>query len=77
MPRSGCGVFGDALNSLHAALDLDRNRPQAHFLLGTLLASDPAHREEALGHLRLAARSIPSAQAVLERVRTAMARQGQ
>ena len=38
-----------------------------------LLVADPARRDEALGHLELAARSMPAAQATLDRVRTLVA----
>ena len=61
---------GEALAALNASLKLDPYRPQAHYLLGALLASDPNRRAEALPHLELAARSMPAAQSLLERVRT-------
>ena len=60
----------EALAALNASLKLDPYRPQAHYLLGAMLASDPNRRAEALRHLELAARSMPAAQSLLERVRT-------
>ncbi len=61
----------EALSALDACLKLDPYRPQAHYLLGAILAPDPRHHAEALRHLQLAAPSIPGARAMLQRVQTA------
>jgi len=61
----------EALAALDACLKLDPYRPQAHYLLGAILAPDPRRHAEALRHLQLAAPSIPGARAMLQRVQTA------
>ena len=58
----------ESLGSLRAALRLDASYPQAHLILGTILAADARTRAEAIPHLERAAESIPSARATLERL---------
>jgi tetratricopeptide (TPR) repeat protein len=60
-----------AAESARAALRLDASYPQAHFLLGVLLARDRRTLPEALPHLERAAKVLPSAQTALELARKA------
>ena len=52
--------------SARAALRLDSGSPQAHLILGSILAVDPRTRAEAITHLERAAETLPSARATLE-----------
>jgi tetratricopeptide (TPR) repeat protein len=62
----------DALASVRAALRMDAGYPQAHLILGTILAADRRTLTEAIPHLERAAQSMPVAQGVLERAREAL-----
>lgn len=61
--------YDEAVEAVRAALRLDSAYAQAHFVLGVLLARQPATLREALPHLERAAQTIPSAQAALELAR--------
>ena len=61
--------FDDAMASARAALRLDSGYLQAHLILGSALARNPADRAEAIGHLELAAKKFSSARVNLERLR--------
>lgn len=58
-----------AAEAARAALRLDAHYPQAHYILGALLARDPQTVGEALSHLEQAAKTLPSAGSMLEAVR--------
>jgi tetratricopeptide (TPR) repeat protein len=62
-------LIPDAIASARAALRLDSGSPQAHLILGSLLARDPRTRVEAIPHLERAAETLPSARATLEILR--------
>jgi tetratricopeptide (TPR) repeat protein len=59
----------EATASARAALRLDSGSPQAHLILGSILAGDPRTRAEAIPHLERAAETLPSARAMLEKLR--------
>ena len=59
----------EAIASARAALHMDPSSPQAHLILGSILAGDPGARAEAIAHLERAAETLPSARALLERLR--------
>jgi tetratricopeptide (TPR) repeat protein len=61
----------EAAASARAALHLDSGSPQAHLILGSILAQDPRTRAESIPHLERAAATLPSARAMLEYVRRA------
>jgi tetratricopeptide (TPR) repeat protein len=63
--------YHDAIESARASLRLNAEYPQAHLVLGTLLAQDRGTLPEAIPHLEFAARSLPSAARILELVRKA------
>jgi len=60
-----------ALASARAALRLDSGSPQAHLILGSILAVDPRTRAESIPHLERAAETLPSARATLRQIRQA------
>jgi tetratricopeptide (TPR) repeat protein len=62
----------EAQATARAALRLDGGYPQAHLILGTILAGDKRTVAEAIPHLQRAAESIPSAQGTLNRAREAL-----
>lgn len=59
--------YGEGTRTAREALRLDPSYAQAHYLLGSFLVVD--RRPEGLRHLEAAARSMPAAQAELERAR--------
>jgi tetratricopeptide (TPR) repeat protein len=61
----------EAIATARAALRLDASSPQAHLILGSMLAMDPGTRAESIPHLELAAEALPSARSILEKVRQA------
>ena len=63
--------FPEAIASTRAALRLDSGAPQAHLILGSILAMDPRTRAESVPHLEHAAETLPSARAALEQLRRA------
>ena len=63
--------FPEAIASARAALRLDSGSPQAHLILGSLLAVDPCTRAESIPHLERAAETLPSARATLKQIRQA------
>lgn len=67
--QAALGQRADALESARNALTLDGAYAPAHYILGAMLANDPAKRPEAIEHLAYAARTIGSARAMLEKVR--------
>ena len=67
--QSRLNLIPEAIASARAALRLDSGSPQAHLILGSLLASDPRTRAESIPHLERAAETLPSARAILEKVR--------
>jgi tetratricopeptide (TPR) repeat protein len=62
----------EAIDSARAAVRLDSGSPQANLVLGTILAEDPRTRGESIPHLELAAETLPSARAALEKFHRAM-----
>jgi tetratricopeptide (TPR) repeat protein len=64
--------FPEAIESARAALRLDPGSPQAHLILGSILAIDPRTRAESIPHLERAAETMPSARTMLEKVRGAL-----
>jgi tetratricopeptide (TPR) repeat protein len=60
----------DAITATRSALRLDSAYPQAHLILGSILAADPRTRAESIPHLERAAETLPSARATLEKVRS-------
>lgn len=67
--QRGLQRFPEAIESARAALRLDPGSPQAHLILGSILAIDPSTRAESIPHLERAAESMPSARAMLAKVR--------
>ena len=67
--QSRLNLFPEAIASARAALHLDSGSAQAHLILGSILAGDPRTRAEGIPHLERAAESLPSARAMLEKVR--------
>ena len=63
--------FQEAIAFARAALRLDSGSPQAHLILGSLLAVDPRTRAESIPHLEHAAETLPSARTALEKLRHA------
>ncbi len=61
--------YGEAMESARASLRLDSHYAQAHYVLGALLARDPKTLGEALPHLEAAAKTLPSAESMLEMAR--------
>lgn len=59
----------EAATAARAALRLDGGFAQAHLILGSILAVDPRTLSEALPHLEFAAKEMPAARTLLERVR--------
>ena len=66
------GRVEDSLASVRSALSMDSSYPQAHLILGSILAGNRRTLPEAIPHLERAAASIPSARAVLERAQKAL-----
>lgn len=67
--QSRLNRFPEAIASARAALRLDSGSPQAHLILGSILALDPRTRAESIPHLERAAETLPSARATLEKLR--------
>ena len=63
--------FPEAIASARTALRLNSGSPQAHLILGSILAADPRTRAESIPHLERAAETLPSARAALEQLRHA------
>ena len=61
--------FAEGTRSAREALRLDPSSAAAHYLLGSFLVLDRRTRAEGFQHLEQAARTMPAAQAELERVR--------
>jgi tetratricopeptide (TPR) repeat protein len=61
--------FAEGTLSAREALRLDPSYVQAHYLLGFFLVRNRRTRAEGLQHLEVAARTMPSAKAELDRVR--------
>lgn len=59
--------YDDGTAAVRAALRLDPQCAQAHYLLGSFLALDRRTRAEGIQHLELAARTMPAARAELAR----------
>lgn len=59
--------YDEATHSARQALQLDPSSTPAHFLLGSFLALDRRTLTEGIQHLEAAARTMPAAQANLER----------
>lgn len=71
--QNGLHREADAIKSARMAIQLDSSYAPAHYLLGSYLASDLHTVPEAIHHLEMAARTIPSAQALLDSVRQQLA----
>ena len=63
------GRYRESLESAQAALKLDRNYAPAHLVAGSILASFPNTWAEGVRHLEIAAETLESARATLERAR--------
>jgi tetratricopeptide (TPR) repeat protein len=63
--------FAESEEAARAALRLDSGYLQAHLVLGSVLARNPAARFEAMEHLKEAATRFPSAQKTLDALRAA------
>jgi len=63
--------FEEAEISARAAVRLDGSYTQGHLVLGTVLALDPAKRDEAVRHLEIAAARFESAKTTLRAIRQA------
>lgn len=61
--------YDDAMQSVRDSLRADAGYAQAHYLLGALLARNPQTLGDALPHLELAAKTLPSAEGMLEMAR--------
>jgi tetratricopeptide (TPR) repeat protein len=61
--------YAEGTRSAREALGLDPSYAQAHYLLGSFLALDRRTRAEGLQHLEVAARTMPTARAELDRAR--------
>jgi tetratricopeptide (TPR) repeat protein len=61
--------FGEGIRAAREALRIEPSSAQAHYLLGAALVRDERTRVEGLQHLEVAARTLPSAQAELDRAR--------
>jgi tetratricopeptide (TPR) repeat protein len=72
----GLKQLDDAAGSARSALRLEPGYPQAHFILGLILAVDTRTVHEGLQHLQKAAETMPSAQVEFEKVQEALARTG-
>ena len=59
--------YDEATHSARQALQIDPSSTPAHFLLGSFLALDRRTLTEGIQHLEAAARTMPAAQANLER----------
>ena len=60
----------EASVSARAAVRLDSSNPQAHLILGWILARDARTRDESMSHLERAAETLPSARTILEKLRS-------
>jgi len=63
------GRYKEALVSAQAALKLDRSSAPAHLVIGSILAAFPNTWAEGVKHLEIAAETLESARATLERAR--------
>ena len=61
--------YKEAVVSANAALNLDKSNAPAHLVLGSILAGNPATWTEGVKHLEIAAETLDSAKATLERAR--------
>jgi tetratricopeptide (TPR) repeat protein len=61
--------YSEATSSARQALTMDPSFAPAHYMLGWFLTSDRRTLAEGLQHLEIAARTMPAAQAMLERAR--------
>ena len=61
--------YDEAMQSVRESLRADAGYAQAHYLLGALLARNPQTLADALPHLELAAKTLPSAEGMLEMAR--------
>jgi tetratricopeptide (TPR) repeat protein len=66
--------YDDAAKSARSALRLDADSIAGHYVLGAVLALDARTASEAVPHLEIAARSLPSAAAMLAVVRKSLER---
>jgi tetratricopeptide (TPR) repeat protein len=60
--------YSDAAATARRALQAEPEFPQAHYILGMALCTEPATLREGLQHLRQAAQTLPQAQVQSERV---------
>ncbi len=63
------GRYQEALDSARAALKLDKSSAPAHLVAGSILAASPDTRVEGIRHLEIAAETLESARATLDRAR--------
>ena len=62
----------DAIATARAALRIEPEYPQAHYILGMALSTDKRTVREGLEHLQKASQSLPGAEAEIQKVRRAM-----
>jgi tetratricopeptide (TPR) repeat protein len=60
--------YSDAAGTARRALQVESGYPQAHYILGMALCTEPATVREGLQHLREAAKTLPRAEVQIERV---------
>lgn len=62
----------EAIQCAREGMAIEPGSPKLHYILGALLAMDRATLAESIPHLELAARTLPSAQAILVQARLAL-----
>jgi Flp pilus assembly protein TadD len=62
------GRIDEAEREVRQALSVDARYPQANYLLGRILTSEPGHYQEATKYLKLAAPDIPNANVLLQKM---------
>jgi len=68
------GRYPEALRSAQAALNLDKGSAPAHLVIGSILAAFPNTWAEGVKHLEIAAETLESAKATLEKARRLQSR---
>jgi hypothetical protein len=62
----------EAEREVRQALSVDARYPQANYLLGRILASEPGHGAEAVKYLKLAAPEVPNASVLLQKMTSSL-----
>ena len=68
------GRFAEAVVNARRAVEIEPDSDKAHLLYGDALAGSGGNLREAAQHLEIAARTLPSAQPILDAVRQRLAR---